>query len=142
MSLNIIPNPSSSSRLFSILLDRSSLYHMTSRSCAYFLSLFCYRLIIIILNPNPSPSLSTFSFYNMLLLLLPSPSAFPIPISPELVSTAFHILPDISSFLLLLFSNLFQDCGMLAMASPKSPSTSILLLCQYLSSLYVPDSIY
>ena len=37
---------------------------MTSRSCAYLLSLFHCRLIIIILNPNPSPSLSTHSSYN------------------------------------------------------------------------------
>ena len=42
---------------------------MTSRLCAYLLSLFCCRLIIIILNPNPSPSLSTLSYYNMYLLL-------------------------------------------------------------------------
>ena len=35
-----------SSRLFPILLDHSRLYHMTSRSCAYLLSLFCCRLII------------------------------------------------------------------------------------------------
>ena len=53
-----------SSRLFPILLDRSSLCHMTFRSYAYLLSLFRYRLIIIILNPNPSPSLSTHSSYN------------------------------------------------------------------------------
>jgi len=52
------------SRLFPILLDRSSLYHMTSRSCAYLLSLFHCRLIIIILNPNPSPSLSTLLSHN------------------------------------------------------------------------------
>ena len=47
------PNPNSISRLFPILLDRSSLCHMTSRSCAHLLSLFRCRLIIIILNPNP-----------------------------------------------------------------------------------------
>ena len=64
MSLDIIPNPNSSSRLLLILLDCSRLYHMTSRSHAYLLSLFCCRLIIIILNPNPSPSLSTHSSYN------------------------------------------------------------------------------
>ena len=57
MSLDVIPNPNSN-------LDCSRLYHMTSRSCAYLLSLFRCRLIIIILNPNPSPSLSTHSSYN------------------------------------------------------------------------------
>ena len=56
------------SRLFLILLDHSSLCHMTSRSCAYLLSLFHCRLIIIILNPNPSPSLSTYLSYNTLCL--------------------------------------------------------------------------
>ena len=45
---------------------------MTSRSCAYFLSLFHCRLIIIILNPNPSPSLSTHSYYNTDLSNVPS----------------------------------------------------------------------
>ena len=45
---------------------------MTSRSCAYFLSLFHCRLIIIILNPNPSPSLSTHSYYNTDLFNVPS----------------------------------------------------------------------
>ena len=52
------------SRLFPILLDHSRLYHMTSRSRAYLLSLFRCRLIIIILNSNLSPSLSTHSSYN------------------------------------------------------------------------------
>ena len=33
------PNPNSISRLFPILLDHSRLYHMTSRSCAYLLTL-------------------------------------------------------------------------------------------------------
>ena len=73
LSLDIIPNPNFISRLFPILLDpkffqttldHSSFYHMTSRSHAYLLSLFCCRLIIIILNTNPSPSLSTYSSYN------------------------------------------------------------------------------
>ena len=57
LSLDVIPNPNSN-------LDCSKLYHMTSRSRAYLLSLFPCRLIIIILNPNPSPSLSTHSSYN------------------------------------------------------------------------------
>jgi len=57
------------SRLFLILPDCSSLCHMTSRSRAYLLSLFCCRLIIITTiytcpNSNPSPSLSTRSSYN------------------------------------------------------------------------------
>jgi len=59
------------SRLFPILLDRSRLYHMTSRSHAYLLYLFsCCRLIIITTiytcpNPNPSSSLSILSSYNI-----------------------------------------------------------------------------
>ena len=53
-----------------VLPDRSRLYHMTSQSCAYLLSLFHCRLIIIILNPNPSPSLSSLSSYNTILYSL------------------------------------------------------------------------
>ena len=64
LSLDIISNPNSTSRLLLILLDHSRLYHMTFRSHAYLLSLFHCRLIIIILNPNPSPSLSTLLSYN------------------------------------------------------------------------------
>ena len=48
-----------------VLPDYSRLCHMTSRSRAYLLSLFCCRLLIIILNPNPSPSLSTHLSYNI-----------------------------------------------------------------------------
>ena len=49
------PNPNFIFRLFPILLDRSRLYHMTFRSRAYLLSLFCCRLIINYC-PNPNPT--------------------------------------------------------------------------------------
>ena len=74
LSLDVIPNPISISRLFLILLDSqsfqtaldySSLYHMTSRSRALYplqtnkiLSYLCPA------NPNPSQSLSTLLSYN------------------------------------------------------------------------------
>ena len=53
-----------------LTLTPSRLCHMTSRSCAYLLSLFHCRLIIITTiytcpNPNPSPSLFISLRYNI-----------------------------------------------------------------------------
>ena len=66
MSLDITPNSNSYSRLFPILLDRSSLYHMTSRSCALHpLQTNNNTIYLCPANPNPSQSLSTLLSYNI-----------------------------------------------------------------------------
>ena len=67
---------------------------------------------------------------------------FLIPIFPTLVSTASYILLDISSSLLLLFSNQSQNCGEQAIVFPKLHSTSVLLSHLSLSSPYVFDNKY
>ena len=87
--------------------------------------------LLLSLPPSFFPFSVSFSYpfllsFCWLLLLLLFPFVFPTPIFSVLASIAFHIPLDISSSLLLLFSNQSQDCGKLAMASPRSPSTSVL----------------
>ena len=80
--------------------------------------------------------------FSPLLLSSFPPFASDIPTFSTSVSTTFHILLDISSSSLLLFSNQSQDYGMSAMAFLRSHSTSNLLLCISLSSSYVLDNKY
>ena len=63
--------------------------------------------------------LSSFFFFFLL------PSTFAILTSPALVSTAFYILLDTSSFLLFLFSSQSQDYDIQVMAFPRSHSTFV-----------------
>ena len=85
-----------------------------------------------------SSPLSSFQLLSLLLLSF----AFSILIFLALVSTIYHTLLDTSSFSLPLFSNQSQDCGKLAMASPKSLSISAHQSCLSLFSPCVLDNKY
>ena len=89
MSLDVIPNPNSLSKLFPILLDPKSFQTALDSvtwlpghvSISYISSPIVDLIIITTIytcpNPNPSPSLSTHSSYNTLLSSLVIPTWYP-----------------------------------------------------------------
>ena len=115
----------------------SSLSHISYSSTILFTSIvFSFFCLLFF-------CLSTFFLFSFLLLLLPLPPfVFAIPVSFVLVSTAFHILPDISLFSLPLSSSQSQDYGELARVFPRLPSTSVLQSHQSPTSIYALGSRY
>ena len=82
-----------------------------------------------------------FTFFPLFLSSLLS-FVFATLILPALVFTAFHTLLDILSSLLLLFSNQFQNCSILAIAFLKLHSTSDLQSYQSLFYFYTTGNKY
>ena len=105
--------------------------------------------ILLLLSSLPlfySSFVFLFLFFFLLFSLLFSSSSFFSCFSTliffALVSTAFHIPLDISSFSPLLFSSQSQDCGEQAMAFSRSHSTFAPQSHQFLFSLYVSVNKY
>ena len=106
--------------------------------------LFSLLLLFSLFLDFSSPLFSVLSFLVSFLFppfyLLPSASTTLTFIA--LVSTVFHTLLNILSFLPLLFSSQFQDYGEQAMVFLGLHSTFVPLLHLFPSSSYVPDNRY